>query len=566
MSRFVRAVGTTAFGICVFSAATHTQPVTSRAASQERASAPGAGTSAHQDRDQNKLFDELDGALAAANPNDEIDVIVTFTRPVDDAEFQGVLSEAAADRARYRYRAVPGMAVRMRVAHVNGLARNPLVKQIELDKPAELFVSTANRWFGVTKATTDFGVSGDRDGCLTCYSRNDIVVAVVDTGIDAQHADLDGGKVIAWRDFVNGRTIPYDDNGHGTHVAGIAAGTGDANVSHRGVAPGAALVGLKVLDSAGSGLMSRVDAAIDWAVTNKATYNIGVLNLSLGTSGSSDGTDSTSLRVNNAAANGIVPVVAAGNSGPAAYSVGSPAAARDALTVGAMADVGERGFHQASFSSRGPTRDGRVKPDVSGPGMNITAPRANSGTGYIAYSGTSMATPFVAGVVALMQAASPQGVAAVKYNVTRSAQDWGAAGQDVEFGYGRLQAYEAIRLHAGRSGTNVTTPSHFRVSESLSGRGFSDWYTLSVTSTSYPLALTLIIPQGSASKDFDIYVYDPSGAVVAYGATANRQEQIGYLPRVTGTYWIRVYSYAGGGTYQLDTSAGASGQSISTNQ
>ena len=98
-------------------------------------------------------------------------------------------------------------------------------------------------------------------------------------GIDAGHIDLDGGKVIAWKDWVNNRTAPYDDHGHGTHVAGIVAGTGEGNTAMRGVAPGAALVGLKVLNSAGSGSLSDVAAAVDWAVTNRDTYNIKVISM-----------------------------------------------------------------------------------------------------------------------------------------------------------------------------------------------------------------------------------------------------------------------------------------------
>lgn len=107
-----------------------------------------------------------------------------------------------------------------------------------------------------------------------------MVVAVIDTGIDPAHVDLDGGKVIAWNDWVNGRTTPYDDHGHGTHVAGIIAGTGEGNPAYMGVAPGAALVGLKVLNSSGSGALSNVAAAVDWAVTNKDTYNIRVISMS----------------------------------------------------------------------------------------------------------------------------------------------------------------------------------------------------------------------------------------------------------------------------------------------
>lgn len=526
----------------------------------------GPGTTPAMDADQNKRFDDLDQVLAASAPGAPVDVIVTFVRAVDDTEFAALLSLAGESAARYRYFAVPGMALRLQAAAVGTLAASPLVKQVEIDRPAEAFMGTARAWFGVDKAVTDFGVTGNLDGSLTTYTKNDIVIAVIDTGVDAAHVDLDGGKVIGWKDLVLGKATPYDDNGHGTHVAGIAAGSGDGSSSLRGVAYGAAVVGVKVLDSAGSGSMSTVDAGIDWVVTNKATYAIDILNLSLGTSGSSDGTDSTSTRVNNAAANGIVPAVAAGNSGPKASSIGSPGAARDAVTVGAMADVGEKGFSLASFSSRGPTADGRTKPDIAAPGVNIMAAKANSGNGYVSFNGTSMATPFVAGVAGLMQAISYQSVATVKANLMNTAQDWRNAGADIDYGAGRLQAYEAIRVQGGRTGTNVTTPAHFARTETLAGTGKNDYYSLGVTSTAYPIALTLIIPGASASRDFDLYLYAPSGALVGSSESTTRQETIQYTPTATGTYRIRVLSYAGSGTYYLDTSAGSGAPTITTDQ
>src|SRR5690606_17147010 len=150
-------------------------------------------------------------------------------------------------------------------------------------------MQTANHWSGTEKARADFGITGDRDGNQNSYSKDDVVIAVIDTGIDANHVDLSGGKVSGWRDSVNNRTSPYDDQGHGTHVAGIAAGSGDGNAAYKGVAPGAALVGIKVLDRNGSGTMSNVIAGIDWAISNKDTYGIDIINMSLGTTGSSDG-------------------------------------------------------------------------------------------------------------------------------------------------------------------------------------------------------------------------------------------------------------------------------------
>ncbi len=230
------------------------------------------------------------------------------------------------------------------------------------------------------------------------YDGSGITIGIIDTGIDASHPDLQG-KVIGWVDFVNGKTTPYDDNGHGTHVASIAAGTGAAsNGKYKGMAPpGAKLVGIKVLGGDGSGSISDIINGVDWAVQNKDKYGIKVINLSLGSSQSSDGTDSLSQAVNNAWDAGIVVCVAAGNSGPDKYTVGSPAAASKVITVGAV----DKYDVITDFSSRGPTADNRLKPEVVAPGNWIIAARASGtqltdvtiGDYYVAAPGTSMATP-----------------------------------------------------------------------------------------------------------------------------------------------------------------------------
>jgi len=516
------------------------------------------------DTDSNKLFDSLEAKIDEASDSDEIPVIVVYNENIDSAKKAKVKGLTGNKKAKFEYDIIPGMALSLTKKEIKELAKQDFVKQVEYDAPVYATLNDATYWHGVQKARADFGVDGNRDGSAS-YSAGDVVVAVIDTGIDASHVDLDGGKVIGWYDLINGQTTPYDDQGHGTHCSSIVAGTGEGNSLYKGVAPGAALVGVKVLDANGSGTMSGVTAGIDWAVANRNTYGIEVISLSLGASGSSDGTDSTSLAVNNAYANGIVVCVAAGNEGPAKYTVGAPGAAANALTVGAMADVGELGYSLAYFSSRGPTADGRTKPNIAAPGFYITAAEANSTNGYVEMSGTSMATPFTAGTAALVLDANPNATPSQVYSyITSTSQDWATTGQDVDYGYGRLDAYAAIKAAGGYTGTNIATPTHLYAAETMGAKRVYDYWTINVTNTTYPIAITMIMPNwtGSTSPDFDMYLMNPSGTQVASALGSTRQETINYQPTVTGTYTIRVYSYAGTGNYFLDVSSAATSMTL----
>jgi len=521
------------------------------------------------DSDGNKLFDSLEVKIDEVSDLDEIPVIVVYNENIDSAKKAKVKELTGNKAAKYEYDIIPGMALSLTKKEIKELAKQDFIKQVEYDAPVYAALDNATYWYGAQKARTDFGVDGNRDGSTTSYSATDIVVAVIDTGIDASHIDLDGGKVIGWYDLINGQSTPYDDNGHGTHCSSIAAGTGEGNSNYRGVAPGAALVGVKVLDANGSGTMSGVAAGIDWAVNNKDAYGIEVISLSLGTSGSSDGTDSTSLAVNSAYANGLVVCVAAGNSGPAKYTVGAPGAAANALTVGAMRDVGHNGYTLAYFSSRGPTADERTKPDIAAPGYYITAAAANSTNGYLEMSGTSMATPFTAGTAALILDANPTATPSQVYNyITGTAEDWGPAGQNVDYGYGRLDTYAAVKAAGGYTGTNIAAPNHLYASETLGSKKAYDFWTINVTDTTYPIAITMIMPSWTSASglNFDLYLYNPSGTEVASSRILMRQETINFKPTVTGTYQIKVCSSAGTGSYFLDVSSAATSMTLTTDK
>lgn len=524
------------------------------------------------DKDKDKIFENLSEKMKLSDKTEKHSVIVVFKESLTKSRKNEMKKLIGSYDVKHEFKNISGFATKLNQDQITKLANLDIVSHIEYDEPVKAVNDTASYWFGAEKARSDFNVDGNRDGNLSSYSKDDVVVAVLDTGIDKNHVDLDGGKVIGWKDYVNNQTSPYDDHGHGTHVSGIIAGEGDGNSSYVGVAKGTALVGVKVLDSNGDGSMSDVTAAIDWCVTNKDTYGIDVINLSLGTSSSSDGTDSTSLAVNNAVDNGIVVVVAAGNYGPSKYTIGSPGAAEKALTIAAMADVGENGFNLASFSSRGPTADERIKPDISAPGYQITAPKSGTTSSYVTYNGTSMATPFTAGTIALMlDADSTLTPTNIKNILISTAHDWGPSGQDIDYGYGRLDAYDAIKQAGGFTGSNIQIPDHIFDSESINSEKASDIWEFQVTDTSNPISVTLIMPDWKrvwwwGSPDFDAYLYDSNGNELASSTGTSRQETLTYQPTQTGTYTLKVYSYSGTGNYFFDISVGGGSLTLTQDQ
>jgi serine protease AprX len=287
---------------------------------------------------------------------------------------------------------------------------------------------------------------------LLGYDGAGIGVAVLDSGVTPWHDDLGyrgtnakvkvvaGQRTVKFVDFVNGLLTPYDDNGHGTHVSGTILGDGyDTRGARAGIAPAANLVSLKVLDARGGGYISNVIAALSWTVANKATYNIRVLNLSVGAAVTeSYTTDPLCLAAKAAVDAGIVVVTAAGNlgknptTGVAQYGgITAPGNAPWVLTVGGYSHEGSISRNDdkiGPYSSRGPTaRDFVAKPDVVAMGTGIVSLAAPGSTmyttkaayllkgsvataykPYLSLTGTSMAAPMVTGTVALMLQANPK--------------------------------------------------------------------------------------------------------------------------------------------------------------
>lgn len=263
------------------------------------------------------------------------------------------------------------------------------------DRPLGLDVATAT--LGLEKLWKK-GIKGEGIG-----------IAFIDSGV-AKHPDLKD-RIIAFRDIEHDFNRPYDQVGHGTHVASIAAGSGrDSRGVYTGAAPEADIIGVRVVNETGHGNSSLTVAGIQWALDNKDRYHIRVMNLSLGGKIRMPLADDPVVQaVEAVAAAGIVPVVAAGNKGPEAGTITSPANAPSAISVGSFDDRGtptRADDEVAQKSSRGPTAlDGLSKPDLVAPGVKIKAAYRESG--YIEDSGTSMASPMVAGCVALMLQVKP---------------------------------------------------------------------------------------------------------------------------------------------------------------
>lgn len=240
------------------------------------------------------------------------------------------------------------------------------------------------------------------------YEGEGITVAVIDTGV-APHKDLikPENRIIGFKDLINKRDIPYDDNGHGTHVAGIIAGNGySSRGKYVGIAPKANILSIKAMDENGGGSTSGIVEAIAYVVATKDKYNTRVLNLSIGTPATNNcNRDPLCRAVEKAIEAGLIVVVSAGNSGPNKQTILSPGINPRAITVGAVDDKRTIDISDdtiAEFSSRGPTADGLIKPDLVAPGVSINSLSNANIESYSPLSGTSMATPMVAGSVALL--------------------------------------------------------------------------------------------------------------------------------------------------------------------
>lgn len=251
---------------------------------------------------------------------------------------------------------------------------------------------------------------------------NGIGVAILDTGI-SPHMDF-GNRITGFYDFIYNRKQPYDDNGHGTHVAGILAGDGRASFGkYKGAAPGASIVSLKVLDRTGNGRKETLLQAFLWLEKYGHEYGIRVVNISVGTTCTAKSYDKKLLGGVDALWDaGFVVVAAAGNKGPLPGSITAPGCSRKIITVGSSDMITGR----EAVSSRGPTFECVCKPDIVAPGFHITSCASNSFSGYGVKSGTSMSTPLISGAIALLLEKYPHMTnREIKMRLKESADDMG---------------------------------------------------------------------------------------------------------------------------------------------
>lgn len=349
---------------------------------------------------------------------------------------------------------------------LEALSRVPGVTGVSLDRPVEGTLERTGATIGATWVQQTLGLDGTGVG-----------VAIVDSGVANWHDDLGSDRVTRFVDFVNFQPAAYDDYGHGTHVAGIIAGSGyDSGGHRRGIAPGATLLVEKVLDASGQGYISNVIAAIDYAVANKDALHLRVINLSVAAGVyESYTTDPLTLAARRAVDAGLVVVSAAGNLGrdadgdPQYGGVGAPGNAPWVITVGASNHMGTADRSDdtvAAFSSRGPSAiDHLAKPDLVAPGVGIESLGEAGSTlyntkplmrlwgtvqtatePYLTLSGTSMASPVVSGTIALMLQANPSLTPTLVKAILEFTAESRAGYDDLTEGAGFLNARGAVEI------------------------------------------------------------------------------------------------------------------------
>lgn len=391
-----------------------------------------------------------------------------------------------------------------------------------------------------------------------------VVVAIIDTGIDLDHPELqaqlwvnpgetvngiddDGNGYVddvLGYDFVNGDQTPDDDNEHGSHVAGIVAAIRNNSIGVAGTA-NVKVMALKVLNFEGTGSYSAIAEAINYAVDNGAD----VINMSLGGGGYSAAVEAA---CQYAAANNVVVLAASGNESTS--SISFPSSLPSCIAVGAV-DINN---NLADFSNYG------YGIELVAPGVDIASTVPHSD--YASFDGTSMASPYAAGVAALMRSAFPAMSAAdVRAWLAGTATDQGVPGYDTTFGYGCVDAYNAVTMAGSpvappSTGPDPSSDDGYEENDepgqaadigpgtySLQGLD-ADWFTFSVGSTS-AISVSITGPGG----DLDLYLFGPDASLLDSSEGYASNETVSVANGDPGTYWVLVQPYQGGfSSYTLE--------------
>lgn len=449
-------------------------------------------------------------AAAMAQPPDMVKVLIGFAnQPGPAAE---ALVRGAGGSIKYTYNLVPSIAATIPQAAVNGLLRNPLVTVIEPDitvYAVDAYDTELNNTWGVKRIGAGTVHSGGNLGAA-------VKVAVIDSGVYYTHSDL-AANYAGGYDFVNGDSDPMDDNGHGTHVAGTIAAVRNG-VGVVGVAPAVKIYALKVLGAGGGGSYSDVIAALQWAVGN----GIQVTNNSYGSSGD-PGTQVKAAFDKAYYTYGVLHVAAAGNSGKENVNFNNviyPARWDSVIAVAATDSSDQR----ASFSSTGPAVE------LAAPGVSINSTRV--GGGYVAYSGTSMASPHVAGTAALVIASGPTTNTAVRQKLADTATDLGSKGRDNIYGYGLVNAALAAPapVSYGTISGQVTDSSN---SSAISGATVSDGTRTAITNEFGNYTIPNVPPATyTVTASADGYYSEVKSTTVTGGATSTVNFALTKIPVV----------------------------------
>ncbi|MBZ9751271.1 S8 family peptidase [Deinococcus sp. HMF7604] len=424
---------------------------------------------------------------------------------------------------QYLYnQALNGFAAKLSAQNLATLRADKRVKYIQQDAMAHAVATQSNATWGIDRIDQrDRPLSGTYTYDTTAST---VTAYVVDTGIRTSHSQFGGRAVWGTNALNDGNNT--DCNGHGTHVAGTIGS------STYGVAKGVKLVAVKVLNCQGSGAYSAIISGINWALNNKS--GPAVANLSIG--GGFD--QAVNDAVNNAASKGLIMAIAAGNDNKNACNY-SPASAASAITVGATDSSDVR----STFSNFGNCVD------IFGPGTGITSTWNSSDSATNSISGTSMATPHVAGAVALILAANPSYTNA---QVTSALLNASSANKISNVGTGSPNKL----LFTNPSGTTNPEPPTPTPGTTYKGSVYAGGTSYQPGNPGYfqyaggTLKATLTGPSGT---DFDLYLQKYNGSAwvdVAAAEGSTSTENITYNA-ASGSYRWEVYAYAGSGQYTL---------------